>query len=311
MEETYKNEVLLRGDSPLLHIPVMPSIGKVNEIMVSSPFFCPLAHHKLPSHLYKIPPQLEAEILRDMELRWERKCNSTPEARIMWSLYTEFLLNVWEHAKNNMILITDHELQLLDHIQKIREIYYLKYPGCMLRSKYGSFPLHAPFTNYSHIPGLGDSLKMIYHALHQKKPTLTYEYALVHVPPEILRNELPPLPPLLASIPTDLADPRLLWVFIDNHPRILRVIPHILLQCTPLYYPEVSFVMYIYHIYDVLRDTVDIVISGIPCDIHGWCQDRPRWFNGMPIIHNKPFELYLNYLSYLKSVASESVSATK
>lgn len=80
----------------------------------------------------------------------------------------------------------------------------------MLRSKYGSFPLHAPFTNYSHIPGLGDSLKMIYHALHQKKPTLTYEYALVHVPPEILRNELPPLPPLLASIPTDLADPRLL-----------------------------------------------------------------------------------------------------
>lgn len=68
MEETYKNEVLLRGDSPLLHIPVMPSIGKVNEIMVSSPLFGPLAHHKLPSHLYKIPPQLEAEILRDMEL---------------------------------------------------------------------------------------------------------------------------------------------------------------------------------------------------------------------------------------------------
>jgi hypothetical protein len=121
----------------------------------------------------------------------------------------------------------------------------------------------------------------------------------------VLRNELPGIPPLLTPIPTDFAKPSLIWVFIINHPDILPVIPHLLLQCTPLYYPDVSFVMYIYHIYDVLRGKVDIVISGIPCDIHGWCGDRPRWHNGMPIIHDTPFQWYLKYLAYLKSIEDQ------
>jgi hypothetical protein len=54
----------------------------------------------------------------------------------------------------------------------------------------------------------GETLKDLYRSLHKKK--ITYNDALIHVPPEVLRNELPGIPPLLTPIPTDFAKPSLI-----------------------------------------------------------------------------------------------------
>lgn len=237
------------------------------------------------------------DTLREVLIKGYPFYGDVPKATIVKAAMTELIVDVLEWLAKEGFHLSDQEKDIT--VMGVCDI-FIFYVSCLLYEPYENVANTLSHFDISYCSD-NTTLKEIYRGLYPKK-VITYSYALLNAPSEVLKNTLPQIPPLLAPIPTDIEKAGFVWVFVEDHPNLLRIIPHILLQCTPLNYPDVGFVMYIYHVYDVVREKVEIVITYIPCDMHGWCGDRPRWHNGMPLTHYTPFRLYLKYLEYLKSV---------